>query len=158
MAARIAIATASKRLCTAAHVNPLLADWTSEPFGLPPWGKIEPEHFKPAFEEASTSRRQPPAALLHCAHSSPHFVIRMPPHIPLNTPQAMAAHIAELTAIASNPEMPSFENTCAAFDRAGPVLEQVYTVCLDPSLSGRVPACESPPRACCCFYVSEAQL
>ena len=81
-----------KRLCTAAYAgsNPLLADWTvTEPFGLPPWGKIKPEHFEPAFKDA------------------------------------MAEHVAELTAIATNSENPSFENTCAAFDRAGPVLEQV---------------------------------
>lgn len=30
--------------------NPLLDDWKSEPFGLPPFAKIKPEHFKPAFE------------------------------------------------------------------------------------------------------------
>jgi peptidyl-dipeptidase Dcp len=31
---------------------PLLDDWKSEPFGLPPFAKIKPEHFKPAFEAA----------------------------------------------------------------------------------------------------------
>ena len=30
--------------------NPLLADWgKTEPYGLPPFGRIQPEHFKPAF-------------------------------------------------------------------------------------------------------------
>lgn len=72
------------------ETNPLLSDWTvSEPFGLPPWSKIKPEHFQPAFEVA------------------------------------MAKHIEELTAIASNSEKPSFQNTCAAFDRAGTALGQV---------------------------------
>jgi peptidyl-dipeptidase Dcp len=33
--------------------NPLLQDWTkTEPFGLPPFSRIEPAHFKPAFDEA----------------------------------------------------------------------------------------------------------
>ena len=28
--------------------NPLLADWSrTEPYGLPPFGKIQPDHFKP---------------------------------------------------------------------------------------------------------------
>ena len=32
--------------------NPLLApDWTG-PFGVPPFGRIAPEHFRPAFERA----------------------------------------------------------------------------------------------------------
>ncbi len=31
--------------------NPLLADW-STPFGLPPFDRIKPEHFRPAFEAA----------------------------------------------------------------------------------------------------------
>lgn len=30
--------------------NPLLADWSrTEPYGLPPFGKIQPDHFKPAL-------------------------------------------------------------------------------------------------------------
>ncbi len=36
-----------------ASVNPLLADWSSsEPYGLPPFSRVTPELFKPAFEHA----------------------------------------------------------------------------------------------------------
>ena len=36
--------------------NPLLAEWTA-PFGLPPFGEIGPEHFRPAFEAAMEAHR-----------------------------------------------------------------------------------------------------
>ncbi len=36
--------------------NPLLADWNA-PFGLPPFGAIEPDHFQPAFEAALAEHR-----------------------------------------------------------------------------------------------------
>lgn len=36
--------------------NPLLADWTGA-FGLPPFGAIKPEHFRPAFDEALARHR-----------------------------------------------------------------------------------------------------
>lgn len=37
----------------ASNSNPLLQDWTkTEPFGFPPFKKVEPEHFEPAFEVA----------------------------------------------------------------------------------------------------------
>ena len=29
--------------------NPLCSDWTG-PFGLPPFGVVTPEHFRPAFD------------------------------------------------------------------------------------------------------------
>jgi peptidyl-dipeptidase Dcp len=41
---------------TAAAENPLLADWTG-PLGLPPFGAIRPEHFRPAFDQALASHR-----------------------------------------------------------------------------------------------------
>eukprot|EP00565_Helicotheca_tamesis_P006089 CAMPEP_0185739820 /NCGR_PEP_ID=MMETSP1171-20130828/36311_1 /TAXON_ID=374046 /ORGANISM="Helicotheca tamensis, Strain CCMP826" /LENGTH=707 /DNA_ID=CAMNT_0028411483 /DNA_START=269 /DNA_END=2392 /DNA_ORIENTATION=+ len=31
--------------------NPLLGDWSTEPFNLPPFDRIQPNHFPPAFEE-----------------------------------------------------------------------------------------------------------
>jgi peptidyl-dipeptidase Dcp len=43
------------RTATSASIsaNPLLQDWTiTEPFGLPPFTRIETSHFKPAFDEA----------------------------------------------------------------------------------------------------------
>ncbi len=36
--------------------NPLLADWTG-PFGLPPFGALNPEHFRPAFDAALSAHR-----------------------------------------------------------------------------------------------------
>ena len=42
-----------RNLTSASSQNPLLEDWTAtEPFGLPPFSRIEPSHFKPAFDEA----------------------------------------------------------------------------------------------------------
>ena len=40
-----------------ATANPLLTDWTA-PFGLPPFGEIEPWHWEPAFETALASARR----------------------------------------------------------------------------------------------------
>jgi peptidyl-dipeptidase Dcp len=36
--------------------NPLLADWTGD-FGLPPFGTLKPEHFRPAFDDALARHR-----------------------------------------------------------------------------------------------------
>ncbi len=59
------------------------------PFGLPPFARVAPEHFAPAFEAA------------------------------------MAQHRAEVEAIASLKQAPSFDNTVAALDRSGQALERV---------------------------------
>ena len=40
---------------TLASSNPLLQSWSSQPFNLPPFGLIEPTHFKPAFDSAMES-------------------------------------------------------------------------------------------------------
>ncbi|MDP2294940.1 MAG: M3 family metallopeptidase [Pseudolabrys sp.] len=40
----------------AATQNPLLADWTGA-FGLPPFARLAPEHFRPAFDEALAAHR-----------------------------------------------------------------------------------------------------
>ncbi len=71
--------------------NPLLAVWET-PYGVPPFDRIRPEHFRPAFEEA------------------------------------MARHEAEIEAVVSNPEAPTFENTILAVDDAGRDLERVALV------------------------------
>ena len=41
---------------TSASQNPLLAPWTG-PFGLPPFDRILPEHFRPAFDAALAAHR-----------------------------------------------------------------------------------------------------
>ena len=38
------------------HNNPLLQPW-EEPFGLPPFERVRPEHFAPAFEQAMAAHR-----------------------------------------------------------------------------------------------------
>ena len=68
--------------------NPLLKDWTG-PFGLPPFGAIAPDQFRPAFDAA------------------------------------LAAHRAEIEAIAADPAVPSFDNTIAALEMSGRELDRV---------------------------------
>ncbi len=68
--------------------NPLLSDWTGR-FGLPPFGAVTPEHFRPAFDAA------------------------------------LAAHRAEIDAIAGDPAAPSFDNTIVALERSGRDLDRV---------------------------------
>ena len=36
--------------------NPLLAPWDT-PYGLPPFDRVAPEHFRPAFDEALAQQR-----------------------------------------------------------------------------------------------------
>lgn len=48
--------------------NPLLADWSrTEPYGLPPFGKIRPEHFKPAFTVGMAHQLQELQEIAECA-------------------------------------------------------------------------------------------
>ncbi|KMO09965.1 hypothetical protein QR79_31640, partial [Methylobacterium indicum] len=56
--------------------------WTT-PHGLPPFERIAPAHYEPAFE------------------------------------RALAQHVAEIEAIAGNPEPPAFANTIGALERSG---------------------------------------
>ena len=67
-------------------VNPLLTEWKT-PFQLPPFDRIRPEHFLPAFRAA------------------------------------IARHDTEISAIARQRSMPTFENTILALDGAGDVGE-----------------------------------
>ncbi len=68
--------------------NPLLGAWET-PYGVPPFDKIEPAHFMPAFE------------------------------------RAMSLHDAEIDAIVTNHDEPTFDNVIAAYDRSGQLLAQV---------------------------------
>ena len=58
----------------------------------------------------------PPFAQLRAEHFEPAFTV------------AMAEHLAEVNAIASNPEPPTFANTVVAFDRCGAQLNRVSRV------------------------------
>src|SRR5262245_17250451 len=71
--------------------NPFLETWTS-PFEVPPFGRIAPEHFMPAFE------------------------------------RAFAAHNAEIEAVATETEAPTFANTVEAMERGGRLLDRVAGV------------------------------
>ena len=72
--------------------NPFAEDAWSTPYGLPPFERIAPEHYRPAFEAA------------------------------------IAAHGAEIAAIAGNGAEPRFDNTVAAMERAGLALDRVAGV------------------------------
>jgi peptidyl-dipeptidase Dcp len=71
--------------------NPLLQSWDT-PFEAPPFDRIRPEHFPPAFD------------------------------------RAIAAHAAEIAAIAAAPEPATFANTIEALERAGRLLSRVGRV------------------------------
>ena len=71
--------------------NPFFADWTT-PDGVPPFDRIKPEHFQPAYEHA------------------------------------LAEHETEISAIAADPQPPSFDNTIAAMETSGRALSRVGNV------------------------------
>ncbi len=71
--------------------NPFFEKWDT-PYGVPPFDKIRPEHYMPAFE------------------------------------RAMSLHDAEIDAITSNNDEPTFENVILAYDESGRMLEQVALV------------------------------
>src|SRR5215475_10032093 len=51
-----------------------------------------------------------------------------PEHFPPAFDQALADHAAEIEAVASNPDAPTFENTVAALERSGRLLSRVSNV------------------------------
>ena len=54
--ALLALALAATPASPAPGANPLLTAWTA-PFGLPPFGEIRPDHFRPAFDAAMAEHR-----------------------------------------------------------------------------------------------------
>ena len=71
--------------------NPLLEAWTT-PFGIPPFDRIRPDHFAPAFATA------------------------------------MAAHLTEIAAIATDAAPPNFANIIEALQRSGRTLSRIEAV------------------------------
>ncbi len=71
--------------------NPFFTEWDT-PYGVPPFDRILPEHFMPAFE------------------------------------RGMAIELAEIDAITSNNDEPTFENVIEAYDRSGEMLSQTALV------------------------------
>jgi peptidyl-dipeptidase Dcp len=89
--------------------NPLLEEWDS-PFGLPPFERIQPAHFAPAFA------------------------------------MALAAHRAEINAIAHNAAAPDFDNTVAALDRSGCLLTRISLLFENLASSETSPALQAVER------------
>ena len=83
--------TDSTKAAVNAGANPLFEDWSS-PFGVPPFSRIRPEHFAPAYQ------------------------------------RGFAEHEAEVEAIAANPAAPTFDNTIAAMEKSGRLLDRVDDV------------------------------
>ena len=79
------------RAPSSATQNPLFAAWTGS-FELPPFARIKPGHFRPAFD------------------------------------RALAAHRAEIDAIAADAAAPGFDNTIGALEKSGRELERVANV------------------------------
>lgn len=94
---------------TPTQPNPFFETWTT-PFGLPPFDRIRPEHFPPAFDHG------------------------------------MAESIAEMEAIAANPEAPSFANTIEAMERSGRFLDRVANVFFNLTSSNTSDALEAIAR------------
>lgn len=90
--------------------NPLLQDWNA-PYGLPPFERIQPEHFESAFVEA------------------------------------MAQHVAELEAIANNPQPASFANTVQALDTCGRVFHRIEMLFSNLTWSDATPALQAVQRS-----------
>ena len=71
--------------------NPFFEEWTT-PYGVPPFDRIRPEHFLPAFE------------------------------------RGMSLHNAEIDAIVDTSDEPTFENTIAAYDASGRMLQRTSLI------------------------------
>ncbi len=71
--------------------NPFFTEWNT-PYGVPPFDRIRPEHFMPAFE------------------------------------RGMSLHDAEIDAIVTNHDEPTFENVILAYDNAGAMLAQTALI------------------------------
>lgn len=74
-----------------AQNNPFFIEYNT-PYDTPPFDKIKPEHYEPAFDRAITELQD------------------------------------EVTAIANNPEAPTFANTVVALERSGKLLNRVSPV------------------------------
>ncbi len=91
-------------------LNPLLAPWQT-PFGLPPFGQFQAQHFEPALR------------------------------------QAMKQHRDELAALTAQTAPPDFDNTVAALDRCGSLLDRVMAVFYSLTASATSPALQAVQRA-----------
>jgi peptidyl-dipeptidase Dcp len=79
--------------------NPLLSDWTTQPFELPPFSEIETKHFSPALEAGMQAHLDDLQAIVDAHHND-------------NADQ----------------KQPTFESVIAAYDRSGHLLNRVSGV------------------------------
>ena len=77
----------------------------------------------------------------------PPFDALQPDHFEPSLNWAMAEHLAEIEAIAAHPGEPDFDNTVAAFDRAGRALDRVAAVFYNLTASATSPALQAVQRA-----------
>ena len=80
------------------------------------------------------------------ANALPPFDLIQPQHFAPAFARAMASHRAELAQIVANPALPRLDNTLAAFDRAGALLERVSAVFHCLSASATSPALQAVQR------------
>ncbi|MBL8306120.1 MAG: M3 family metallopeptidase [Rubrivivax sp.] len=80
-------------------------------------------------------------------HGLPPFGALLPEHFEPALRQAMAEHVEELAAIAAEPEAPGFDNTVAAFDRAGRLLSRVAATFYNLTSSATSPELQAVQRS-----------
>ncbi len=88
----------------------------------------------PLLQDWQTPHGLPPFSLLAAEHFQPAFA------------QAMQQHLHELAVISNNPQPPTFDNTVAAFDRAGSVLARVAAVFYNLTASATSAALQAVQR------------
>ncbi len=89
----------------------------------------------PLLAEWKTPFGIAPFAAIHATHFEPAYEI------------ALIAHSTELDEIANNPNIPTFENTLAAFDRSGRLYQRVDRVFSNLTSSETSPALQAAERA-----------
>ena len=93
------------------------------------------------------SSDNPVLAAWDTPHGLPPFSRFKPEHFEPALRAAMQAHLAELAVIRDQPAEPSFDNTVAAYDRAGRVLDRVASVFYNLTSSATSPELQAVQRA-----------
>ena len=96
---------------------------------------------------AMSTEHNPLLAPWTAPYGLPPFDALKPEHFEPALRDSMRAHLAELDAIASAVAAPDFDNTVAAFDRAGRQLDQVAAVFYGLTASATSPALQAVQRA-----------
>ena len=94
-----------------------------------------PASLNPLLQDWDTPHGLPPFALLHAEHFEPALL------------DAMQEHLCELALIGADGAAPDFDNTAAAFDRAGRRLSRVAAAFYNLSSSATSPELQAVQRA-----------